>query len=472
MNKIIKNFISLIFIIKFIICIDVLKLNIINNSNNSLKTFIFNISNEKFQKDNIYQLELSGLISLNVSHIFIPDLEQFENKEEIDNETIGYNTSGFDIKPNVSYTGPKKIFFENYSFEIKSSYFFEQRFIFDENYIDVSFITLKDNILENAFNGEFEDIYNYSIFGLNYIDDDNFPYSFFKQFKNIEKTVVINSTIDKEQTVYIGESFNDFNNYNSKSSDVILITYNKYLYKDFGWSSEIKCLMIGYFKDTWESYNHTKYEIEKNNSAFFIYNNYQDYHIFPKETYFDYFKKKYFNLTEKNGNLICDEKEVEDKKNKNNYTAFICSEIENLVDFGLIINGTYIKFTKTNIFKKENGEYIFKIYFKNNINYAYLNINNFLEENCSIFLHVEDVDNSFFPKMKIKCGILINISKYSPYILDEKLTFKGILKLFFLGIIIFILVVVLVIAHWEKNKEKNGENNNNENYLIKHKKNI
>ena len=65
---------------------------------------------------------------------------------------------------------------------------------------------------------------------------------------------------------------------------------------------------------------------------------------------------------------------------------------------------------------------------------------------------------------------MVDISEFSPYIKDNKMSFKGLLKLFFLGIIVFVLVVLLVTRHWIQTKGKNGEdnNNNNENNLIEH----
>ena len=467
MKKKIKNIISLIFIIKIIICGEIIKLDI-SNTNEYFKTFNFIISTEG-STENINLFNITGFISLNFTHILVPDLDQFENKDLFDNETNGYNSSGINTEFKTGYIGDNEIYLENKSFSINSEFFMNQKFIFYENKsLNTNFISLKNNILDNAFDDEFNETYDYSIFGLNYIPNikDNFPNAFYSNLKNIEKTVLINSTYDNEQKIFIGESFDNFN---SEKDEIILITYYRELYKSLGWSSEIQYLIIGNLENTSESFNHSSHLIEKNTIALFNYNNYQNYHIFPKDEYFDIIKKNYFNLTF-NGKLICNDEELIDENN-NSYTIFKCTEkYTDLVDFGLGINGTFINFTKENLFKPENDYYLFKIYFSNYTNYVYLDINNFLEEHCSLFLHIEDVDNSFIPKVKIKGDILVDISEFSPYIKDNKMSFKGLLKLFFLGLIVFVLVVLLVTRHWIQTKGKNGEenNNNNENNLIEH----
>lgn len=468
MKKKIKNIISLIFIIKIIICSDIIRLDISNNLNDFFKAFNFIISTEG-STEICKCFNIIGFISLNFTHILVPDLDQFENKDLFDNETNGYNSSGISSEFQINYKGDKEIYFENKSFNVNSDFFLNQKFIFYENKsLNINFISLKNNILDNAFDDEFNETYDYSIFGLNYIPNikDNFPNAFFSEFKNMEKTVLINSTIDNEHKIFIGESFNNFN---SEKDEVILITYYRDLYKDLGWSSEIQYLIIGNLENTSESFNQSSYSIKNNTIALFNYNNYQNYHIFPKDNYFDIIKNNYFNLTF-NGSHICHEKDIIDEYNNNSYTIFNCTEkYTDLVDFGLGINGTFINFTKENLFKKENDYYIFKIYFSKYTNYVYLDINNFLEEHCSFFLHIEDVDNTFIPKVKIKGDILVDISEFSPYIKDNKMSFKGLLKLFFLGIIMFVLVVLLVIRHWVQTKEKKGEDSNNkENNLIEH----
>ena len=473
MNKILKIIFSLIYIIQNIICINdnTIKLKISNDSSTYFKTFNCVISNEKIEKknkifndiENKTYFYLTGIISLNISHILVPDLAQIENKIEEN----GYNSNGTDDNLKTEYKASTDLYLEYNKFNVSSSFYLLQTFIFnnsedkiDDLKLQLNFISLKNNIFNDSFNDEFNNTYDYSIFGLNYIpnDENNEPYSFFSLLKNIEKTIFIKKTGD-ETELYIGNVKD-----NSKDNRHILVTFNNELYYDLGWSSFIQYLIFENFNKTDEK-NFTKVAIPLNesNSVLFNYNNYQNFHIFPFKKYFDIFKEKYFdNLTDSNCFVIYNYNDTND----NNYTIFKCHSIKNRI-FGFIINGTFINLTEKafNIPNEEDDEYTFKIYFSNNTNYIYFDLNHFLDEKCDIKLKVEDVNFNYIPKIIIKGDFLEDVSLVSPIIKDDKLSLKGIYKLIFLGVVMFILVVLLVIRHWLKIKGKNDEENNDNNLI-------
>ena len=476
MNKILKYFISLIYIIQIIICSNdnAIILKILNN-NTYFKSFDCVISNETIEKkDNIYNnnkeiktyFHLNGFISLNISHIFVPDLAEIE-KIYTDPEE-GYNSLGIDKNLKTEYTASKDLYLENNHFEVNSSYYILQKFIFNsdkekELKLEFNFVSLANNIFNNHFQDEFNDTYNYAIFGLNYIPNDydennEQPYSFFSLLKNIEKSIYINKTGD-ETDLYIGKVNNKKDN--SNNNNHILVSYNPRLYSELGWSSYIQYLIFDEFnKSDMENFTNVSIPLnDNNNSVLFNYNNYQNFHIFPYKYYFDNFKKKYFDKI-KDSN--CSDYNITDD-NKNNYTTFKCDK-NNTKIFGFIINGTFINLTNKTFFNYKNEtEYIFKIFFSNDTNYIYFDLNHFLDEDCKINLKVESVNFNYIPKIIIEGDFLEDVSKVSPIIKDEKLSLKGIYKLIFLGLVMFILVVLLVIRHWLQIKGKNNEENNNEN---------
>ena len=481
MNKIIKYFISLIYIIQFIICSNdnTIKLKILNN-NTYFKSFDCVISNETIEKkNNIYNnnkeiktyFHLNGFISLNISHIFVPDLAEIE--KNYTNPEEGYNSLGIDENLKTQYKASKDLYLENNYFEVNSSYYILQKFIFNldkdkELKLEFNFVSLANNIFNNHFQDEFNDTYNYAIFGLNYIPNDydennEQPYSFFSLLKNIEKSIYINKTGD-ETDLIIGKINNKKDN--SNNNNHILVSYNPKLYSELGWSSYIQYLIFDEFnKSDMENFTNVSIPLnENNNSVLFNYNNYQNFHIFPYKYYFDNFKEKYF--FDKLNDSKCSIIEEYLDKNDNNYTIFKCDVNFTFPIFGFIINGTFINLTERAFFKFENGtktEYIFKIFFSNDTNYIYFDLNHFLDEDCKINLKVESVNFNYIPKIIIEGDFLEDVSKVSPIIKDEKLSLKGIYKLIFLGVVMFILVVLLVIRHWLQIKGKNEEENNNEN---------